>query len=190
MNNDTENISNLNAEQFDEIRIALDGVNISADRVSRTMTRAFAGAIISGKSLQSVLVSIAEGFARMALSAGLKPLQQGLSSLLSSAFSSIGGMGGGGPAIAPFADGGIVSRPVFFGNGGGLGLMGERGAEAILPLARGPDGKLGIASQGQSGQPVNVTVNISTPDAESFRRSQVQIASTMARAVARGRRGL
>ncbi len=37
--------------------------------------------------------------------------------------------------------------------GGGIGLMGEAGAEAILPLKRGPDGALGVASQG-GGQPV------------------------------------
>lgn len=190
MNSDLESLSEINADQLNEIRIALDGVNLSADRVASTMTRAFAGAIVGGKSFEAVLVSIADGFARMALQAGLKPLQQGLSALLSSMLSSFGGLGAGAPAIAPFADGGVVSRPVFFGSGGGLGLMGERGAEAILPLARGPDGRLGIASQGSPGGPVHLTVNISTPDAESFRRSQVQIASTMARAVARGRRGL
>ena len=82
-----------------------------------------------------------------------------------------------------------MAQPTFFGNGGNVGLMGERGAEAILPLARGPDGRLGVAASGQGG-PVNVTVNIATGDAESFRRSQVQITSALARAVARGQRGL
>ena len=66
--------------------------------------------------------------------------------------------------------------------------MGERGAEAIVPLARGPDGRLGVA--GGSGRPVSVTVNIATPDAESFRRSEAQVGASLARAVARGQRGL
>ena len=51
--------------------------------------------------------------------------------------------------IQPFATGGIVTRPTFFkfANGGQMrnGLMGEAGPEAIVPLKRGPDGRLGIS---------------------------------------------
>lgn len=58
-----------------------------------------------------------------------------------------GGVFGGG--IQPFAKGGVVSRPTFFkfANGGTMqnGVMGEAGPEAIVPLKRGFDGKLGIA---------------------------------------------
>jgi len=47
-----------------------------------------------------------------------------------------------------FANGGIVTRPTFFkyANGGTMqnGLMGEAGPEAIMPLKRGADGKLGV----------------------------------------------
>jgi phage-related minor tail protein len=92
-------------------------------------------------------------------------------------------------SVTPFADGGIVARPTYFGSGSGLGLMGERGAEAILPLARDADGRLGIAASHTPSSPA-IHVSISTPDAESFRRSQVQVASAIARAVARGQRGL
>lgn len=67
--------------------------------------------------------------------------------------------------IKPFAKGGIVNRPTFFqfAKGGSfasgsadsipfqLGLMGEAGPEAIMPLERGPDGKLGVRAFG-SGQ--------------------------------------
>lgn len=45
-----------------------------------------------------------------------------------------------------FARGGIVSAPTVFGHGGRLGLMGEAGPEAILPLRRGRDGRLGVAA--------------------------------------------
>lgn len=67
--------------------------------------------------------------------------------------------------------------------------MGEAGAEAILPLARGADGRLGVAAQ-SGGAATNVTMNVTTPDATSFRRSQAQMTSMLARAVGRGRRGL
>lgn len=64
--------------------------------------------------------------------------------------------------IVPFAMGGIVSRPTFFryANGGvpGTGLMGEAGPEAIMPLRRLPNGKLGVGATG--GGSTNVTVNV------------------------------
>ena len=164
---------------------SLDQINVSADRVASTLTNAFAKAVTSGQSFDRTLQSVLGSLSKMSLNAGLQPLQQGLSALVSAAF----GGGGGGMRITPFAQGGVVAQPTFFASGGGVGLMGERGAEAIMPLARGPDGRLGVAGGGQGG-PVTVTVNIAASDAESFRRSQVQITSALARAVARGQRGL
>jgi len=188
MNERTGDHSGMGEVDLDRIRIGLDGVNLSAERVSRTLVRAFASAAVSGRSFEQTLKSIAASLAQMALSAGLKPLQSGLSSLIGSMLSSIGGAAG--MRVTPFADGGVVSRPTFFAADGGLGLMGERGAEAIMPLARGPDGKLGLAMQGGGRKPVEVHVHIATPNPESFRQSQVQIAGALARAVARGGRGL
>ena len=68
------------------------------------------------------------------------------------------------------------------------GLMGEAGAEAIMPLRRGADGRLGVAAGGGAGRPVNVTFNVSTPDVAGFQRSQSQIAAQMGRLLARGER--
>ena len=63
--------------------------------------------------------------------------------------------------IQPFAMGGIVTKPTLFryANGGvpGTGLMGEAGPEAIIPLQRGPNGRLGVAGGGGT---YNVTVNV------------------------------
>ena len=87
--------------------------------------------------------------------------------------------------VMPFAKGGVVGAPTYFALGHGLGLMGEQGAEAVMPLARGPDGRLGVQSGG-GGRPVSVTVNIATPDVESFRRSEAQVSA----APARGQRGM
>lgn len=61
--------------------------------------------------------------------------------------------------VRAFATGGVVDKPTFFGYAGGrMGLMGEAGPEAIMPLTRGPDGKLGVKSQG-GAQGINVTIN-------------------------------
>jgi phage-related minor tail protein len=73
-------------------------------------------------------------------------------------------------------------------SGGGLGLAGEAGPEAIVPLARGSDGRLGIGMAG--GSAPNITVQIATPDATSFRRSEAYVTGQIARAVARGQRGM
>jgi len=90
--------------------------------------------------------------------------------------------------VMPFANGGVVSSPTTFPMRGGTGLMGEAGPEAIMPLQRTADGRLGVQAMGGGGGPVNVTMNITTPDVQGFRRSQSQIAAEMGRALARGRR--
>ena len=62
--------------------------------------------------------------------------------------------------IVPYAKGGIVDRPMMFPFAKGIGLMGEAGPEAIMPLKRGVDGKLGVAGGG-GGTVVNVSVDAS-----------------------------
>jgi len=62
--------------------------------------------------------------------------------------------------ITPFAKGGVVSSPTVFPFANGIGLMGEAGPEAIMPLKRTPSGDLGVIAQGTGGgSPVNVVVN-------------------------------
>lgn len=47
--------------------------------------------------------------------------------------------------------GSVVSRPTFFAFAKGAGVMGEAGPEAILPLRRGADGKLGVVAASGGG---------------------------------------
>ena len=52
--------------------------------------------------------------------------------------------------VVPFATGGVVGSPTTFPmSGNRTGLMGERGAEAIMPLKRTPSGQLGVQAQVQ-----------------------------------------
>jgi lambda family phage tail tape measure protein len=61
--------------------------------------------------------------------------------------------------IQKFARGGIVDKPTMFPFAKGIGLMGEAGPEAIMPLRRGRDGRLGVqATNGGGG--VSVVVNV------------------------------
>ncbi|MDE2579543.1 MAG: phage tail tape measure protein [Hyphomicrobiales bacterium] len=168
------------------IKMQIDGVNASAISMSASLVKAFANASQGGRSFSATLQTVAASLAQTLGGVGAGYLSAGLSSIFSGF--SLGGGGGAGATVAPFADGGIVASPTFFGSGGSLGLMGERGAEAIVPLARGPNGQLGLAAPPARAAPV--VVNIQTQDAASFKRSESLIAASLARAVARGSRGL
>ncbi len=160
---------------------------------SAALTSAFQGLALRGRDLGDVLRSLTMSLSRMALQAAFRPLEQGVASLVGGALSGRIAFAKGGVVQnalpIPFASGGVIASPVTFPLAGGrTGLAGESGPEAIMPLARGPDGKLGVRAQGGGG--VSVTINVSTPDAESFRRSETQVAAMLARAVALGQRNL
>jgi phage-related minor tail protein len=180
MNDDT-----LAPEDVERMQAALDGLNETADRFGKTLVGAFARGAVAGRSFEDVLRSVGRRFVDMALSAALQPAQNLVGNLFTSLSGSLTGALG---RVTPFAAGGIVSRPTYFPMSSGLGLMGEAGSEAIMPLARGPDGRLGV--RGGGGGDVTVNVSIAATDVESFRRSEAQIAAGLARAVARGRRAL
>ena len=158
------------------------------------LRRAFDGLVFDGQKLSDALGVVAKSMIDTAYSAAINPITQQAGSLLASGINAaVSGMmpfANGAPfsqgRVMPFAKGGVVSSPTTFGMRGGTGLMGEAGPEAIMPLARGADGRLGVRTQG--GQSVNVTMHISTPDAQSFQRSQSQIAAQMARVLGRGQR--
>lgn len=160
----------------------------------RTISGAFADAVFTGAGLGSTLKSLALDLSRLALRSAFQPLTGAIGNGLASLAGGLSpfAMGGvvGTPMPTPFAQGGVIASPVTFPMGGGrMGLAGETGPEAIVPLARGADGRLGVRTQGAGGG-VTITMNISTPDAEGFRRSESQIAAMLSRAVSRGQRNM
>jgi phage-related minor tail protein len=177
----------LSTQELAATKQLLDQIGASGERAAKILANGFGAAATSGKSFNDTLLSIGQSLAKLALREGAKTLASGLASSLSGVFS---GAFGGKQTITPFAEGGVVASPAYFANGASAGLMGERGAEAIMPLARGPDGRLGVVSQAADARPVAVTVNIAAQDVESFRRSEAQIVGALARAVARGQRQL
>ena len=68
-----------------------------------------------------------------------------------------GGVISGGEQVKKYAYGGIINRPSLFPMKNGMGLAGEAGAEAIMPLQRGRNGKLGVQASGGVG---NIVVNV------------------------------
>lgn len=172
------------------LETSLSFLEKQAESFGDTMTKALKAAIVDGKSLGDVLRSIALQISASALSAGMKPLANLLNDFGANVVTSLG-------SVMPFAQGGVIgggghvlSQPSYFPIAGGRnGVAGEAGAEAIMPLARGSDGSLGIAAQGSAHAPP-IVVNISTPDARSFLKSEAQVSAAVARAVRAGHRSL
>jgi len=161
---------------------------------SQGLRAAFDGLVLEGRSLTDVLGGLAERMVNTAYSAGVNPVTSQFGGMLAdglnSAVSGLMPFADGGSfsqgRVMPFAKGGIVSTPTTFAMRGGTGLMGEAGPEAIMPLARGADGRLGV--RGAGGGAVTVNMNISTPDVQGFQRSRGQIAAQMARVLGRSER--
>ena len=86
--------------------------------------------------------------------------------------------------ITAYAKGGVVDKPTFFRYGGAckLGIMGEAGAEAILPLSRGSNGKLGVQATG-GGTSVVVNVDASGSNVQGDEAEGRQLGSLIAAAV-------
>jgi phage-related minor tail protein len=173
-----------------------DASKVSA-QLGKSLTTAFEQIAFKGKGVSDMFQSLALSLSQAALKSAVGGLQEGLAGAFAGLFGSSGGMipfARGGVLQAgtpiPFAHGGVIASPTAFPLAAGrTGVMGERGAEAIMPLTRGADGRLGVAASGASAAS-NITVNITASDVESFRRSETQVAALLARAVAHGQRNL
>ncbi|MBU2890789.1 phage tail tape measure protein [Celeribacter halophilus] len=163
--------------------------------ISRGLKKAIDGLVFDGDTLADALKGLGESMLNAAYNVAISPVTSHVGSVLGTGLEGViqslmpfekGGAFAQGK-VMPFANGGVVSGPTYFPMRGGTGLMGEAGAEAIMPLTRGADGKLGVQALGGS-RPVNITMNITTPDVQGFQRSQSQVAAQLSRALGRGSR--
>jgi phage-related minor tail protein len=145
-----------------------NAVTKSFNAVANTIARA----AVSGKtSIDRLVDAILADFERVAISQFIvKPIEGIVGSLAGDLGQAIGGaLASGGPVAA-----------------GESYLVGEQGPELFTPSS---SGQIAPNNAVASARP-SVVVNINTPDAQSFLKSQSQIAAMMARALARGQRNL
>mgnify|MGYP000190823973 CR=1 FL=1 len=140
------------------------------------MSDAFMSIIDGSKSASDAFSNMAQAILRQAVElAVINPIMNNL----------FGGFGGFNPLptlfnangnafengkVTPFADGGVVNSPTIFPMANGAGLMGEAGPEAIMPLKRNAQGKLGVEASGQQPVTVENHFHISANGDESVKR--------------------
>jgi len=181
---------------FSEIEGSFRRGRTQAEQTARGMEQAFSDgffAVFTGQvdSLEDVWINFCHSMARAwsdtlaqmvmeSLKGSGGGLFGGLGSILSGAesfdlFALFGGGSGmffekGGifssGRLVPFAAGGIVERPTVFRMASGMGLMGEDGPEAVMPLGRTASGELGVKGMGSGG--VVIVNNIRAIDTQSF----------------------
>lgn len=169
--------------EFDDIATEMERISALANNVGRSFSSSLSSAIARGSSFNGVLKQITQSFTQLALKAALKPIEGLLSNAVGAFFQVTNPTL---PKVSAFAKGGVINRPTYFPLQGGLGLAGESGAEAILPLRRDASGALGVAAQ--QSQPIQISMVVQAQDAASFKRSEAEIGATLLSAVRRGQR--
>ena len=154
-------LTNLGTQVADSVKGAFQGLE---DQLVNFVT--------TGKaSFADLAKSIIQDIARIAIrQAIIAPLLKGVGSIFGLQFADGGVFAQNG--IQKFAMGGVVNRPTIFPFANGTGLMGEAGPEAIMPLQRGANGKLGVIASG--GGNTNVTVNVDASGNSNVQGDQAQ----------------
>ncbi len=160
-----------NAADYKKIKEALDGVYQStakgteqleeqssvAKDLGLTFSSAFEDAIVKGEEFSEVLQGIGEDILRIIVRKNItEPLANSFGSIDFGSLLNFNADGGvySSPSLSAYS-GGVYSSPQLFKFANGAGVFGEAGPEAIMPLKRGPDGKLGVSGAGS-----NVVVNL------------------------------
>lgn len=163
-----ENFKKVKKQQLDEENEKLERQKQLAKDLKMIFSSSFEDAIAKGKSFRDVLAGIQEDIIRLITRRTItRPLIEGVNNLLdpllsgsTSLFSGLFNANGNvfGPSgVKAFANGGIVNSTTAFKYGQNkMGIMGEAGPEAIMPLSR-INGELGVRAQ--SAAPI-VNVNV------------------------------
>lgn len=174
-----------------QVNQSFDDMKMKLAELPSSIGDAFTQAIAKGESLSDCLTSLLQDIGAVIVKAlvmksifgsgggllgglfggGLSSTVSSASSGISAAASYIGSAKGNifdRSGLIPFAKGGVVTRPTLFPFAKGTGLMGEAGAEGILPLSRMSNGKLGVNAEGSGSGNTEVHMTVNAVDAQSF----------------------
>jgi lambda family phage tail tape measure protein len=144
-----DSLKNFGGQVADSVKGAFQGLE---DQLTSFVTT---GKANFNDLANSIIADIARIAIRQAI---IRPLVGGIFDIFNIKPSAMGNVFAQN-GIQKFARGGIVDKPTMFPFANGIGLMGEAGPEAIMPLRRGRDGRLGVqAANGGGG--VSVVVNV------------------------------
>ena len=147
---------------------AVKSIDDAVTRSFRSVESTIARAVLSGKtSIGQLVDSILADFDRVATSQFIiKPVEGVIGSLISSLLPISGARASGGPVDA-----------------GDAYLVGEQGPELFVPSSNG-------AIAPNAAMRPSITLNVQARDAQSFLKSETQIAAMLSRALARGQRNM
>jgi phage-related minor tail protein len=180
------------ADYIESLRDAENPMQKIADTMRTSLGDAFMSIVDGSKSAGDAFKDMARLVLKQAFELlVIKPILDGLfGGKGSSGGGLLGGLLGfanggafqGGKQLTAFADGGVVGSPTVFPMANGAGLMGEAGPEAIMPLKRGKNGKLGVQTEGAAQQPVviNQSFNFQANGDDSVKRIIAQEAPKIA----------
>lgn len=159
-----------------------------AETISASFGKAFEDVIFGVATVEEAIKSmVQEVFRALFQELVTRQLTSFATNILTGMFtgSAMGNVFMGGN-IKAFATGGVVSNPTIFPMRTGMGLMGEAGPEAIMPLTRTSSGELGVRTEGRGGGDIHVHFH-GVRDVNTFRENSSQITAQLARAVSGGR---
>lgn len=158
-------------QQAEELKSVYKSIG---DTITSGISGAIEGVIFQTKSLQESLSDILNSVARLLIQFGTKSLLGGFSFANGGVFNE--------NKIVPFARGGLVDKPTLFPMANGMGLMGEAGPEAIMPLRRDASGRLGVEASG-GGTSIVVNVDAQGTNVQGDEGKSRQLGSAISTAV-------
>jgi len=159
-------------EQVNALTEASERQKEISDMVGKSFGDALMGIVDGTKSVKDAFKSMASDIIKELYRVlVVERLVKSVSGFVGGLFPSANGNVFSGGNVIPFANGGVVGSPTMFPmSGGRTGLMGEAGPEAIMPLKRGSDGKLGVEANGGGNVTVIQNFNIAANGDESVKR--------------------